>query len=181
MMKSRRRRRTVARARVLHDPTRSYSDFGDGGSCIWDGSLGTVGSESTIRCHSVGFGGGIKNAMAKSPSCEGDEGVTMMAGKGDFSSTKGLEMSNREAGSSANPCEKTRGTWDCRTLTKRRRNQSVVQTLRQAVKTRGWCGDIVSSRSQIVNARPLHTTRATHFPDANQEMKPKKRRFYVAC
>lgn len=37
--------------------------------------------------------GGARKAMEKSCVCEGDEGVTMMAGKGDFSVASGRERS----------------------------------------------------------------------------------------
>ena len=37
--------------------------------------------------------GGARNAIAKSLSPEGEDGVTMIAGKGDFSSTIGLDRS----------------------------------------------------------------------------------------
>lgn len=39
------------------------------------------------------FGGGAMKAIEKSVGQEGDEGVTMMAGKSDFSSAKGRERS----------------------------------------------------------------------------------------
>lgn len=41
----------------------------------------------------VGLGGGARKAMEKRCSSEGEEGVTMMAGRGDFSDTSGRERS----------------------------------------------------------------------------------------
>lgn len=46
-----------------------------------------------MRSRMVGLGGGARNAMEKSWECEGEEGVTMMAGKGDFSVAKGRDKS----------------------------------------------------------------------------------------
>ena len=45
------------------------------------------------RVKTDSLGGGARNAIAKSLSPEGEDGVTMIAGKGDFSSTIGLERS----------------------------------------------------------------------------------------
>jgi len=53
-----------------------------------------------IRSRMFGLGGGARKAMAKSPVEEGDEGVTMIAGRGDFSEAKGRERSSG-AGTSA--------------------------------------------------------------------------------
>lgn len=38
------------------------------------------------RSKRVGFGGGARNAMEKSAEHDGDDGVTIIAGRGDFSS-----------------------------------------------------------------------------------------------
>ena len=45
------------------------------------------------RSRMVGLGGGARNAMEKWRSSEGDDGVTMIAGRGDFSVTSGRERS----------------------------------------------------------------------------------------
>jgi hypothetical protein len=47
------------------------------------------------RCRSVGLGTGARNAMEKSVMLLGEEGVTMMAGNGLFSSTKGRVRSSQ--------------------------------------------------------------------------------------
>lgn len=41
-----------------------------------------------------GFSGGARNAMEKSREDDGDEGVTMIAGRVDFSVTMGNDRSN---------------------------------------------------------------------------------------
>ena len=70
------------------------------------GVVGALGVKDRRRFPSRavrgGFGSGARNAMRKSVSPEGEEGVTMIAGKGDFSSTRGFERSeiNGEQGSS---------------------------------------------------------------------------------
>jgi hypothetical protein len=50
-----------------------------------------------MRSRKEGFGGGAKKAMKKGESVvaviEGDEGVTMMAGRGDFSVTRDRDKS----------------------------------------------------------------------------------------
>lgn len=43
-----------------------------------------------------GEGGGARKAIEKSVSPEGDEGVTMMAGRAAFSSTRGRVRSTKE-------------------------------------------------------------------------------------
>lgn len=62
------------------------------------GEVGALGvkdrSRFPNRALKGGFGSGARNAMRKSVSPEGEEGVTMIAGKGDFSSTRGLERSD---------------------------------------------------------------------------------------
>jgi len=45
------------------------------------------------RVKTESLGGGARNAIAKSLSPKGEDGVTMIAGKGDFSSTRGLDRS----------------------------------------------------------------------------------------
>lgn len=89
----------VVRALDLTDQEELSSKLdlkGVGGSLICEGScgrkegrVGTFGSRETTRSYRVGFGGGAKNAMAKSVSCDGEDGVTMMAGRSAFSSTRG--------------------------------------------------------------------------------------------
>ena len=58
--------------------------------------VGVVGGEEmnvVTRSRNVGFGGGLRNAIAKSLSDVGDDGVTIIAGSGDFSSTSGSDRS----------------------------------------------------------------------------------------
>jgi hypothetical protein len=50
-------------------------------------------TDFTIRSRKVGFGGGARKAIEKSWVWMGDEGVTMMAGNGDFSVMEGRERS----------------------------------------------------------------------------------------
>lgn len=47
------------------------------------------GKYGAIRSRHEGFGPGARNAMEKSVEPLGELGVTMIAGSGDFSSTKG--------------------------------------------------------------------------------------------
>ena len=47
------------------------------------------GRYEAIRSRNEGFGFGARNAMEKSVGLLGELGVTMIAGSGDFSSTKG--------------------------------------------------------------------------------------------
>jgi len=47
------------------------------------------GRYEATRSHNDGFGSGARNAMEKSVEHLGELGVTMIAGSGDFSSTKG--------------------------------------------------------------------------------------------
>jgi hypothetical protein len=53
---------------------------------------GTEGRED-MRSRIVGLGGGARKAIEKSRFEVGDEGVTMIAGRVDFSSTRGRERS----------------------------------------------------------------------------------------
>jgi len=46
-----------------------------------------------IRSRIEGFWGGARNAIEKSCEDEGEEGVTMMAGRGDFSVARGRDRS----------------------------------------------------------------------------------------
>lgn len=58
----------------------------------WDGIWsGKVYDERRSRME--GFGGGARNAMEKSCEEEGEEGVTMIAGRDDFSVARGSERS----------------------------------------------------------------------------------------
>jgi len=50
--------------------------------------------EDEMRSRTEGFSGGARNAMAKSVDDDGDEGVTMIAGRGDFSVRVGSERSS---------------------------------------------------------------------------------------
>ena len=47
------------------------------------------GRYETTRSRNDGFGSGARNAMQKSVELLGELGVTMIAGRSDFSSTKG--------------------------------------------------------------------------------------------
>jgi len=49
-----------------------------------------------MRSRSDGFFSGARNAMEKSVEHLGELGVTMMAGSGDFSSTKGIARSTEK-------------------------------------------------------------------------------------
>lgn len=74
--------------------------------------------------------GGARKAIAKSWEEEGEDGVTMMAGRGDFSVARGRERSLGKY--RAVRCQ-------CKSLvaqnqpTKRCRYESIIQALRQAV------------------------------------------------
>ena len=57
---------------------------------------GDRGRYEATRSRNEGFGSGARNAMAKSFELLGELGVTMMAGSGDFSSTKGKVRSGGE-------------------------------------------------------------------------------------
>jgi len=48
---------------------------------VWKGATAVA-----ARSKSVGLGGGARKAIEKSAEHDGDEGVTMIAGSGDFSS-----------------------------------------------------------------------------------------------
>jgi hypothetical protein len=50
---------------------------------------GNWGKYEITRSRNDGFGSGARNAMEKSVEHLGELGVTMIAGRGDFSSTKG--------------------------------------------------------------------------------------------
>lgn len=50
---------------------------------------GDRGKYEAIRSRNEGFGFGARNAMEKSAELLGELGVTMIAGSGDFSSTRG--------------------------------------------------------------------------------------------
>lgn len=73
MMKSKRRRRTVVRA------------------LSWTAE--EEGRAPRTRSTSVGLVGGAKKAMLKSVSWVGEEGVTIIAGRADFSDMSGRERS----------------------------------------------------------------------------------------
>lgn len=45
------------------------------------------------RSHLEGFSGGARNAIEKSCEDEGEDGVTIIAGRGDFSVARGRERS----------------------------------------------------------------------------------------
>ena len=97
MIKNRRMSIKVERARALYDQLDVVSwnvDFsGEAGSLIWDGRDGRsaeiLGTTDDIRSRKVGLAGGAMNAIEKSVSPEGEDGVTMMAGNAAFSSTRG--------------------------------------------------------------------------------------------
>jgi len=58
------------------------------------GKEGTLqGAKDESRSLMVGFGRGAKKAIEKSRVEVGEDGVTMIAGKDDFSSTRGRERS----------------------------------------------------------------------------------------
>ena len=57
-----------------------------------EGSLRDEKDETRSRI--VGLEGGARKAIEKSRVEDGDDGVTMMAGKGDFSATRGRERSD---------------------------------------------------------------------------------------
>jgi len=50
---------------------------------------GNRGKYEATRSRNDGFGSGARNAMEKSTELLGELGVTIIAGSGDFSSTKG--------------------------------------------------------------------------------------------
>lgn len=56
---------------------------------------GNRGKYEAIRSRHDGFGSGARNAMEKSVEPLGELGVTMIAGSGDFSSTKGKVRSTK--------------------------------------------------------------------------------------
>jgi hypothetical protein len=55
---------------------------------VWRGKV-----NDKKRSRMEGFGGGARKAMEKSWAEEGEEGVTMIAGREDFSVTRGSERS----------------------------------------------------------------------------------------
>lgn len=57
------------------------------------GKEGLRATYDETRSLSVGLGGVAKKAMEKSWEDEGEEGVTMMAGRGDFSVASGNDKS----------------------------------------------------------------------------------------
>ena len=57
-----------------------------------------LGANEETRSRKVGFGGDAKNAIEKSWDEDGDDGVTMIAGSGDFSVTRGRERSGEYPG-----------------------------------------------------------------------------------
>lgn len=105
MMKMRTAKRTTVRAFALKDHVgeggASYSFLLIGswisdGRRRWKETFGTLARAVETRSRRDGFGGGAKNAMQKSVSPDGEEGVTIMAGNRDFSSTRGRDRSNNE-------------------------------------------------------------------------------------
>ena len=56
------------------------------------------GRYEAARSRNDGFGSGARNAMEKSVEHLGELGVTMIAGSGDFSSTKGKVRSTGKCG-----------------------------------------------------------------------------------
>ena len=56
------------------------------------------GKYEAARSRNDGFGSGARNAMEKSVEHLGELGVTMIAGSGDFSSTKGKVRSTEQWG-----------------------------------------------------------------------------------
>lgn len=85
------------------------------------------------------FGGGARNAIAKSVWLIGDEGVTMIAGNSALSSTRGKVRSSIST-SVRNKLEVHQ-----RRSTQRCRDKRVIQTLRKAVKT-SFCINAVSQQ-----------------------------------
>lgn len=68
---------------------------GEAGSLICDGREGRrLESMDDSRSETVGLAGGAINAMEKSVSPDGEDGVTIMAGSAAFSSTRGKVRSN---------------------------------------------------------------------------------------
>jgi len=57
----------------------------------WKG--GTSGAYELRRSRMEGFGGGARKAMEKSLAEDGEEGVTIIAGRESFSAFKGRERS----------------------------------------------------------------------------------------
>ena len=108
MMKTRTASRIVMHARPLNDQEGADSSksacSGDTGSLISEGkrrwkirgALGTVGMNLDTRSRNVGSGFGAMNAMEKSFSPTGEDGVTMIAGRGAFSSTRGSVKSVKD-------------------------------------------------------------------------------------
>ena len=142
---------------------------GDVGSWISDGrrrwklgSRGILGSAADMRSRRVGFGNGARNAMAKSRSPEGDDGVTIIAGSSAFSSTSGRDKSASIR--VAHPIQYTCSKLATALLTERRRYQLVVEALRETVETWRAC----VARALHVNQTEWTTigTGATHPCDA---------------
>lgn len=93
-------------------------------------------SEKTLtdeakRLRSDDFGGGARKAIEKSCVWLGDEGVTMMAGRGDFSVSDGSDRSLDGSDMS----EGGRGLIE---PTERSGNQRVIEAVRKTVKTGSW-------------------------------------------
>lgn len=104
-MKIRMASRIVVLARALRDhaddDVSNWVLYGEGGSLIFDGSRSGLSDETfgmrdtaaETRSYSVGLCGGARKAIEKSVSPMGEEGVTMMAGRAAFSSTRGSDKS----------------------------------------------------------------------------------------
>ena len=87
-------------ARVRKDRDEDASNWllkGVDGNWICDGKreydFGMLGKRADMRSRKVGFGAAARNAIEKSVSPIGDDGVTMIAGSSAFSSTRGSERS----------------------------------------------------------------------------------------
>lgn len=101
----------VERVRALTDHVElvcSWNEVfsGEVGNLTCDGrierSADRLGNMDDSRSWRVGLGGGAMNAMEKSVSPDGEDGVTMIAGSGAFSSTKGSVRSRSVATQSTN-------------------------------------------------------------------------------
>lgn len=83
-----------------------------------------IGMDRETRSRRVGRGVGAKNAIEKSWEVDGDDGVTIIEGSGEFSVTGGRERSEGKHTIITGECSRHEGM----RRTKRGRNQSIIQT-----------------------------------------------------
>ena len=109
------------------------------GRRVWSaGILGRLPHQEDTRSLREGFGGGAINAMEKSVSPEGDDGVTMIAGRAAFSSTSGSDRSSQSSDTSCKLLVRFRCLFR---RTEGCGDQGIIETLWQAVEATRTCTD----------------------------------------